>query len=173
MLDALEQSSCNPGITCILTESLHRVLQLSAEKTISSLKTLSAMQRVLKVTCTQAQEYKRSCITDDTHETLPGITQVERVDIPFAKEQVQLWKKTMCASINLFTEFLSKAEDAKVLVLHNLVCIDCLFELFWEESSRSRVLPLIFELMTVSILSLALIYTKCSSLKLLYLMYKH
>lgn len=160
MLDALEQYSCNPGIACFVTESLHRILQLSPEKTISSLKTLNAMQRVLKVTCIQAQEYKRSCTKKDSPETLLVITPVEMADIPFAKEQVQLWLKTMQASTHLFTDFLSKAEDARVLVLHNSVCIDCLFELFWEESFRSSVLTHITELMKVSILSLSIICYK-------------
>ncbi|CAM8878100.1 unnamed protein product [Rhodiola kirilowii] len=149
LLDALEQSACNPEIACILAKSLHRVLQLSAEKTISSLKTLNAVPRVLKVTCIQAQEYKRSCTTNDNVKTNHGVAQVGNIQLSFPDEHVQIWLKTMQTSTDLFTEFFSKAEDAKFLVLRSSVCIDCLFELFWEESFRSSVLTRIIELMKI------------------------
>ncbi|KAJ0086389.1 hypothetical protein Patl1_08678 [Pistacia atlantica] len=56
LLDALEQSAYNPEIAGVLAKSLLRILQLSAEKTISSFKTLDAVPRVLKVACIQAEE---------------------------------------------------------------------------------------------------------------------
>jgi len=53
--------------------------------------------------------------------------------------------------MELFTEFLSIADDGRSLVLHSSTCIDCLFDLFWEEGLRSRVLKHILELMKVFI----------------------
>ena len=46
-------------------------------------------------------------------------------------------------------EFWSIADDARSLVLHSSTCIDCLFDLFWEESLRNKVFKYIFDLMKV------------------------
>ncbi|KAL5988451.1 hypothetical protein ACLOJK_036215 [Asimina triloba] len=59
LLDALEQSACNPEIATVLAKSLQRILQLATEQTLASFKTLDASARVLKVACIQAQELGR------------------------------------------------------------------------------------------------------------------
>lgn len=141
-MDALEQSACNPEIARALAKSLHRVLQLAVEQTIASFKTLDAISRVLKVACVQACEFRR-----------PGnfsISMVnESVEATSSSEVYLSWIKCMDASLELYTAFLSVAEDAKTLVLHNSSCIDCLFDLFWEESLRKLVLSHILDLMKV------------------------
>ncbi|KAK9930220.1 hypothetical protein M0R45_027267 [Rubus argutus] len=60
LLDALEQTACNPEVSSALAKSLLRILQLSVEKTIASFKAVNAFPRVLKVACIQAQESRRS-----------------------------------------------------------------------------------------------------------------
>lgn len=127
LLDALEQSACNPEVADVLINSLVRILELSPEKTIASFKTLEAVPRVLKVACIQAEESRRF----DSLET------------------AQNWLRCMETSMGLFMKFFSIADDARSLVLHSSACIDCLFDLFWEESLRNHVLKHILDLMKV------------------------
>ncbi|XP_031393123.1 BEACH domain-containing protein B isoform X2 [Punica granatum] len=124
LLDALEQSACNPVLAIILARSLLRILQLSTEKTVASFKALDAIPRVLKVVCVQAQESRRS------------------------KSAVN-WHRCMEISISLFTEFLSRADVGNKFILESFTSIDCLFELFWEEKLRNHVLKHVLDLMKI------------------------
>ncbi|KAH7567643.1 hypothetical protein JRO89_XS07G0111300 [Xanthoceras sorbifolium] len=140
VLDALEQCACNPEIANVLAKSLHHILQLSAEKTIASFKTLDAVSRVLKVACIQSQESRRSeNISSSDHN--PQISD--------SCETTQNWHQCMETCMELFMEFWSVADDARSLVLHSSACIDCLFDLFWEESLRNKVFKYIFDLMKI------------------------
>lgn len=150
LLEALEQSACNPEIASVLAKSLLRVLQLSSEKTVASFKTLNAVSRVLKVACILAQECKRSgnmspAIENSFLEGVPPHDH-QRLD---SSETSQSWTECMETCMELFAEFFSVADDARSLVLHDPTCIDCLFELFWEEGLRHHVLKYIFDLMKV------------------------
>lgn len=150
LLDALEQSACNPEVANVLANCLVRVLELSPEKTIASFKTLEAIPRVLKVACIQAQESRRfgsisPSVEGNVIEMSPSHTQ-ETFD---SYETAQNWLKCMETSIGLYMKFLSRAEDARSLILHSSACIDCLFDLFWEEGLRNHVLRHILELMKV------------------------
>jgi hypothetical protein len=152
LLDALEQSACNPEIASVLCKSLVRILQLSAEKTIASFKMLNAVPRVLKVACIQAQESRRFGNTSPSVESnYAEAVQTLCCQKSDPHEIVQSWIKCMNTSMELFTEFLSIADDGRSLVLHSSACVDCLFDLFWEEGLRSRVLKHILELMKVFI----------------------
>lgn len=152
LLDAVEQSACNPEIANVLVKSLVRILQLSAEKTIASFKTLNAVPRLLKVACIQAQESRRSgnispFVESNNAEEVQTLCH-QKSD---PHEMAQSWIKCMNTSMELFMEFLSIADDGRSLVLHSSTCIDLLFDLFWEEGLRSRVLKHILELMKVVI----------------------
>lgn len=154
LLEALEQSACNPEIASVLAKSLLRVLQLSSEKTVASFKTLNAVSRVLKVACILAQECKRSgnmspAIENSFLEGVPPHDH-QRLD---SSETSQSWTECMETCMELFAEFFSVADDARSLVLHDPTCIDCLFELFWEEGLRHHVLKYIFDLMKIASLS--------------------
>ncbi|XWS25391.1 hypothetical protein CRYUN_Cryun27aG0064600 [Craigia yunnanensis] len=150
LLEALEQSACNPEIASVLAKSLLRILQLSSEKTVASFKTLNAVSRVLKVACILAQESKRlghmSPVIENNY--LEGVPPHghQRLD---SSETSQSLTKCM----ELLMEFFSVANDARSLVLHDSTCIDCLFELFWEEGLRNRVLRYILDLMKIASLS--------------------
>ncbi|CAN4092325.1 unnamed protein product [Withania somnifera] len=147
LLEALEQSACNPGVANLLAKGLLQIMRSSSEKTLSSFKTLSAVPRVLKVACLQAQESKRLEIASPHMETqsVPFINQ----DIGNSFEMIHSWQNSMEAFIELFTEFFSLTNDAKNSTLHSDTCIDRLFDLFWEEKLRNRMLPLILDLMKI------------------------
>ncbi|KAI3896170.1 hypothetical protein MKX03_000290, partial [Papaver bracteatum] len=140
LLDALEQSACIPELARALAKSLHRILQLTVEQTIASFKTLDALSRVLKVACIQAHEFKRP-------ENFSSSDVIESAEATSSSEVYRTWLKSMDATLELYTAFLSMAEDAKTLVLHTPSCIDCLFDLFWEEGLRKLVVSHILDLM--------------------------
>ncbi|XP_059637635.1 BEACH domain-containing protein B [Cornus florida] len=153
LLDALEQSACTPEIAGVLGKSLLRILKCSVEKTISSFKSLDAFPRVLKVVCIQAQEYRRLgnmslCLENNIVEVAS-----QSCDRSKSSETIQSWYKSMETSMELFAEYFSVTDDAKSLVLHSSTCVDCLFELFWEEGLRNHVLAYILDLMKVTPLS--------------------
>lgn len=140
MLDTLEQSACNSEVAVALSKSLLRILQISPERTVASFKTLNAIPRLLKVACVQAQEHRRSgnAISSDIN-FVEGI-QPRSNQGHDSRETAQSCLTCLETIMELFTEFSSKGDDAQKLVLLNPTSIDCLFELFWEESLRSRVL---------------------------------
>ncbi|GFY85907.1 binding protein [Actinidia rufa] len=141
LLDALEQSACNPEIAGVLAKSLLRILQLSAEKTFSSLKTLDAIPRVLKVACILARESRRPGNIN------PYVKSNTEVGTPHGPDRN--WYKSVETSVELFVEYLLVTDDAKGSILHSSTCIDCLFELFWEKGLRNHVLIHIVGLMKI------------------------
>lgn len=151
LLDALEQSACSPEVSSVLAKSLRHILRLSTEKTVASFKTLDAIPRVLKVVCIQAQECRKS---GDLSPLL------ESNDVKLVKPQIsnlsstsQSWLKSMETVMELFMEYFSIADDAKILVLRSSTCVDCMFDLFWEEALRNDVLIHILDLMKIVPLS--------------------
>ncbi|KAK6938070.1 PH-BEACH domain [Dillenia turbinata] len=150
LLDALEQSACNPGIASVLGRSLLRILQLSNEKTIASFKSLDAIARVLKVACVQAQESKRpSNISPRIEANLEEPVLSQSSQDSYLSNVAQICIKSIETSLELLSEFCSVADDGKNLVLRHSMCIDCLFDLFWEEDLRDLVLKNILDLMRV------------------------
>ncbi|BFG19464.1 hypothetical protein CerSpe_057380 [Prunus speciosa] len=145
LLDSLEQSASNPEVASVLAKSLIRILQLSAEKTVASFKSVNAFPRVLKVACIQAQESRRFVNVSPSVESNVEVVSNNRKSN--SHETMQRWLKCMETSMELYMEFFSTAEDARSLVLHSSECIGYLFDLFWEEGLRKNVLKHIFELM--------------------------
>nr|XP_028963058.1 BEACH domain-containing protein B isoform X2 [Malus domestica] len=142
LLDALEHCACSPEVASVLAKSLRRVLQLSSEKTVASFKAVNAFPRVLKVACIQAQESRRVGNTSpNVDEAMPSHQGSK------SHQTTQRWLKCMETSMELYMEFFSTAEDARSLVLRSVECIGYLFDLFWEEGLRDKVLRHIFELM--------------------------
>ncbi|EXB79620.1 BEACH domain-containing protein lvsC [Morus notabilis] len=134
VLDALEQSACNSEVANVLAKSLLLTLQLSAEKTIASFKSLNAAAWLLKVACIQAQESKKF---KNKGPTVEGSS----------SGPIAFYSMETCMEV--FMEFFSTADDARLLVLHSATCVDCLFDLFWEEGLRNSVLKYILELMKI------------------------
>lgn len=150
LLDALELFACNPEVTTGLAKCLLHILQLAPEKTFTSFKTLDAIPRVVKVTCIQAQESKKP-------ESKRSSSQISKKSK--SPENVRGWRDSMEACMQLFAEFFSVTEEAKFLVLNSSTCIDCLFDLFWEECLRSSMLSYIFALMKVYFLVSSSLYS--------------
>ena len=139
-MDALEHSACNPEIAGAIAKCLLRIYQHAAEKTAASFKTLDAISRVLKIACIQVHESKR---LDHNY------AESESVGKPTLQEMVQNWYASLETCMELFGKYYSTTEDAKILILRSSSCIDCLFELFWEENLRERVLAYVLDLMKV------------------------
>ncbi|CAK7347274.1 unnamed protein product [Dovyalis caffra] len=147
LLDAFEQCACHPDIAIVLAKSLLHILQLSPEKTIDSFKSLNAVSRVLQVACIQSEEFRRSGnISPSLESKLAPLCSDQRPD---SEKMAQSWFACMDTCMMLFTIFFSIADDAGSLVLCDWTCIDCLFDLFWEESMRNRVFEHILDLMKV------------------------
>lgn len=144
LLDALEQSASNSRLSSALARSLLHILQLSVEKTLASFKVLDAIPRILKVVCIQAQEVRRSENTESSLEKSRGSD---------SSETAQNWQKSMETVMNIFSEYLSSDDDAKLSILVSSTSVDCLFDLFWEEDLRRCVLNHILELMKVILFS--------------------
>ncbi|KAK9080847.1 hypothetical protein SSX86_000606 [Deinandra increscens subsp. villosa] len=141
LLDSLELFACNPEVATGLAKCLLHVLQLAPEKTFVSFKALDAVPRVLKVACIQAQDSKRTL----TGSSVISASQFLQRSNPL--DALNRRRDCMEVCMQLFAEYFSVTEEAKCLVLNSSTCIDCLFDLFWEEYMRSSMLSYIFALM--------------------------
>ncbi|KAK1300212.1 hypothetical protein QJS10_CPB13g00240 [Acorus calamus] len=119
LLDALEQSSCNPEIASVLVKSLHRILQLSNEQTISSFKTLGAIARILKVACIQAEEFRKLKAVNPSSGIAPHL-EISPKDLQkiSSYETAEVLVQSMAASMEIFTEFVSVADNARKTFNH-------------------------------------------------------
>lgn len=149
LLDTLEQSICTPEIASILLKSLHRILQLSAEQSLTSFMSLNAIARVLKVACLHAQELRKSHALLRADDLTEKYSPLNNIRMPGSLETTKNWFECMEFSMDLFNEYLSLEENAKSLILQNSCCIDYLFDLFWEESFRTHVLEHVITLLKV------------------------
>lgn len=148
LLDALEQSTRNPALTTVLARSLLHILQLSAEKTALSFKTLNAVPRMLKVACIHVQESKRSAI-DFTDFSISSTASFQSHELSYSPAESESWEKCMKTFMDLFAVYFSSSDDAKISILCSSPCISCLFDLFWEEDLRNLMLMYVLDLMKV------------------------
>lgn len=151
LLDALEQSASTPRIANGLSQRLLRSLQLSNENKLS-FKALNGACRVLRLACIQAKESRKfGCVSTLVESSDSGVID----DSPRKKfdssHTEDCWFECVESCVGIFTEFFTSTDEAKVYVLRSSVCVDCLFELFWEKAVRNNVMKLIIDLMKVSI----------------------
>ncbi|KAH9329817.1 hypothetical protein KI387_001925, partial [Taxus chinensis] len=146
VMDALERCACLPKIATMLVKSLHRILQLAVESTVTSFKHLDAATRFSNVMCRQMQGF-----TSSINKKLFECTQDEIGTCDVSCHEV--WSRCMDAIFALFAEYFSISEDAKFLALYNPVTVDNLFNLLWEEYSRKFALGLIMDLIKLRPLS--------------------
>lgn len=146
LLDALEKSVSTPRIVNGLSQRLLRSLQLSNENKLS-FKALNGPCRVLRLACIQAKESRKSSPLGESTES--GVI----VDLPHNKSDSShtedCWFECVESCMRIFTEFFSLTDDAKTYVLRSSMCVDCLFELFWEKEVRNNVMKHIIDLMKV------------------------
>ncbi|CAN6454099.1 unnamed protein product [Victoria cruziana] len=145
LLDALEQSACNPRISTMLAKSLHRILQISTEQTVASLVSLDTVTRLPEVACIHVQELwkVKKCMVEESSEG----NSISFQQICDSAGSVMLSKQCLEATFDLLMAFLSLSDEAKHLALHSSKCIDCLFELFWEGDLRKPILDLVLSLL--------------------------
>lgn len=147
LLDALEQSVSTPSIANGLSQRLFRSLQLSNENKVS-FKALNGPCRVLRLACTQARESRKSACVEPLLESSDSGVLVD--DSLHKKSQTEdCWFECVETCIGIFSEFFSSTDDAKAYVLRSSVCVDCLFELFWEKAVRNNVMKHIIDLMKI------------------------
>ncbi|KAK3423455.1 hypothetical protein EUGRSUZ_F00430 [Eucalyptus grandis] len=149
LLDALEQCAYNSRLSSALARSLLHILQLSAEKTLASFKALDAIPRILKVVCIQAQELRRSRKTGPSLGSKETVVPAHRAQESDSSDTAQNWQKSMETAMNIFSEYLSSDDEAKLSILVGSTSVDCLFDLFWEEDLRRCVLNHILDLMKI------------------------
>lgn len=166
LLDALEQSVSTPSIANGLSQRLFRSLQLSNENKVS-FKALNGPCRVLRLACTQARESRKSaCVVDPLLESSESGVLVD--DSLHKKSQTEdCWFECVETCIGIFSEFFSSTDDAKAYVLRSSVCVDCLFELFWEKAVRNNVMKHIIDLMKVFLFKLVVLSLYYTSIDLL------
>ncbi|XP_051118042.1 BEACH domain-containing protein B isoform X2 [Andrographis paniculata] len=146
LLDALEQSACNPGLATVLSRSLLHILQCSLEKTASSFKSLDAIPRVLKVAWIQVQESKRS-ENDFSDASMIGTVSNQSHEVSYSPEDCQSWEKCINILMDLFAMYFSISDDAKNSIISSSLCINCMFDLFWEDGLRNLMLKYVLDLM--------------------------
>lgn len=98
------------------------------------------MTRLLKVACIQAQDTtstEKEIIMEDTPSEGGNTSSLHKLN------------RRMGASVELLKAYFCTADDAKFLLLHNVECINCLFDLFWYKDLRSLMLGYILNLMKV------------------------
>ncbi|KAL5212760.1 hypothetical protein ABZP36_023607 [Zizania latifolia] len=144
LLDMLEHSTYDPGLTGTILKSFHVILQLATEQTISSFNSLDVLTIVLKVACLQAQHLRK---LSHPRDSLSGNDfQLEDVPMSCSDERVKSTFASVELAFNLFKEYVTIFEFGRILVLHNDNCIDRLFDLFQEETLRKNVLEQVLAL---------------------------
>ncbi|XP_078448149.1 binding protein [Wolffia australiana] len=146
LLNALEQSAHNPYIAFMLLRSLHRILQLAFEQTVSSFKNLDAMARILKVASIQAEDIKKHAKLPADLEGDVGVVDSKHELARIAENRVKSLLECLETSLDLFSEYLLTTDDGKNLA-HSSLCIECLFDLFWVERLRNRIMDCIIRLL--------------------------
>lgn len=108
------------------------------------------MPRLLKVVYFLAQEFRKTVKIGPASALIEAdVSSARKVDGVHNLERAKSWQDSIEASMDLFSEFLLIADDAKSSILCSTLSIDCLFDLFWEEEMRTRVLNHILDLMKV------------------------
>ncbi|EPS68659.1 hypothetical protein M569_06109, partial [Genlisea aurea] len=148
LLDALEQSACNPVLATALSKSLVHILQLSTEKTVSSFKALDAVHCFLKVACVQVQESNSVCSMNNATQTMEN-SSCQTIRSSYSSDLSKSREKCLKICLELFENYFSFSEDAKYSILRNTFCITCVFDLLWDESLRNVMLKYVIELMKV------------------------
>jgi hypothetical protein len=97
---------------------------------------LGVITRVLKAACRQAQVPRNFnnflCSNVNTNQDSSQFKNIEGIT-----EDALICTEL---ALNLFMEYLIISIDGRILVLHDVDCIDCLFDLFHEQNIRKHVL---------------------------------
>ncbi|CAK9883045.1 unnamed protein product [Sphagnum jensenii] len=130
LLEALHKCSFLANIATMLAKSLHRILQLSAEPTISAFQLLDASTVLSQVMERQRQASVRmeKGLSASAAGNLQG-----SVDMEF-------WMQARLAVFAVVTEYFAISEEAVNQAMHNPRAVDTLFNLLWESGTRDFAL---------------------------------
>jgi hypothetical protein len=147
LVGALDHCIYDPGLAVAIIKSFHVILQLATEQTLASFKSIDVLTKVLKVACVQSNELRKLSPPQDD---------MKEIDSQSKNGQTSLDKRIKnslaCVELafNLFKEYVTISDIGRVAVLHNASCIECLFDLFQEESLRKHILEQVLALFRVS-----------------------
>ncbi|KAJ7525246.1 hypothetical protein O6H91_17G043300 [Diphasiastrum complanatum] len=139
LIQALEQCQQDPAIVTMLVKSLHRILQLAAEPTVSAFHTLD-MLSVFSNLVVLEMEISTTVIGEVVQHCL-----IKQKD--YASPPREHSRQAKAALFALFDDYLSVSEQAQVDALHNLRLLDILLGLLRDESSRDFALRHVLNLM--------------------------
>ncbi|KAF7097943.1 hypothetical protein CFC21_099720 [Triticum aestivum] len=147
LVDALEHCVSDAVVASILLKCFRVILQLATQQTLASFKSLDAITRVLKVTCLQAQGLRNSRNLPRPEITIDrDDSQTKNIEMTSPEGRTDHTLTCLKLGVNLLKDYVTISSDGRILVLHNAECIECLFNLFEEESLRKQVLEQVLAL---------------------------
>ncbi|VAI79874.1 unnamed protein product [Triticum turgidum subsp. durum] len=147
LVDALEHCVSDAVVASILLKCFRVILQLATQQTLASFKSLDAITRVLKVTCLQAQGLRNSRNLPRPEITIDrDDSQTKNIEMTSPEDRTDHTLTCLKLGVNLLKDYVTISSDGRILVLHNAECIECLFNLFEEESLRKQVLEQVLAL---------------------------
>ncbi|XP_044956208.1 BEACH domain-containing protein B-like isoform X2 [Hordeum vulgare subsp. vulgare] len=147
LVDALEHCVSDAMVASILLKCFRVILQLATEQTLASFKSLDAITRVLKVACLQAQglQNSRNLPHPDITINRDGSQKIY-IEMTSPEDRIDHTLTCLKLGVNLLKDYVTISSDGRIQVLHNADCIECLFNLFEEESLRKQVLEQVLAL---------------------------
>lgn len=149
----------------MLVKSLHRILQLNVETTISSFKSLDAVTIFASIMEWQKQRFEELCkegsIKDFssiqvTHEEEASTVSEGRGKIGktqggrwYVLADMEIWQQARENLFTLFSDYLTLCEESTVEVTQKSRVVNALFNLLFESRSRKFALDHILMLMKV------------------------
>lgn len=130
----------------MLLKSLHRILQLAVEPTLTAFQQLDAVGVLSRV-----MEIQRLAFAKLSEQRLSA-GNLSQGPHTFNWQQTagrEVWWTAREVMFSLFGEYLASAEEAQMEAAHNLKVVDVLFNLLWEENTQEFALRHIMILMKV------------------------
>ncbi|BBM99563.1 hypothetical protein MPTK1_1g22060 [Marchantia polymorpha subsp. ruderalis] len=163
LLSALQRCSLMPSITTMLVKSLHRILQLNVDTTISSFKILDAVTIFASIMEWQKQRFEELCkegsikeldLIQVAHEEESSTLSSDRNEVGETQggrwhvlADMEIWQQARENLFTLFTDFLTLCEEAVIEVTQKSRVVNALFNLLFEPRSRKFALDHILMLM--------------------------
>ncbi|KAL3684694.1 hypothetical protein R1sor_002716 [Riccia sorocarpa] len=163
LLSALQRCSLMPSITTMLVKSLHRILQLNVETTISSFKSLDAVTIFASIMEWQKQRFEELCREgsikdcgtagasgeDGSSAVFNGVEagETQQSGLWHVLADMEIWQQARENMFTLFTDYLTLCEEAIIEVTQKSRVVDALFNLLYEPRSRKFALDHILMLM--------------------------
>ncbi|CAK9237200.1 unnamed protein product [Sphagnum troendelagicum] len=142
LLEALHKCSFLVNIATMLAKSLHRILQLSGEPTISAFQLLDASTVLSQV----MERQRQNCEPHAIFLLWQASVRMEKGLSASAAGNLQgsidmeFWMQARLAVFAVVTEYFAISEEAVNQAMHNPRAVDTLFNLLWESGTRDFAL---------------------------------